>query len=74
MFWVKKMVCKKHDKGSGLIKNNLLRLCLSYSDTTSYFKYDVYGALAFLSMRTFIAKIKSVVNFYETCDLRVRNN
>lgn len=60
--------------GSELIKNTLLRLNLSFSDSKSHFKDDVCRALTLERKCKFLAQIKKVVKICEMSDLRVRLN
>lgn len=54
-----------------LVKNAFLKLDLIYSDSDYRFKYKVNRALTLSTMWTFLAMIKSLIQFIETRDLRV---
>lgn len=58
----------------GLVKNKLFQLNLSYSDSNNHFKFSVYRALTFKSIRPFLSKIKKLVKLCKTRYLRLRTN
>lgn len=69
-------LCKKRELKVRVIKSTLLRLDLSYLETDNYRQYTIYRALTLHTLRTFLAKLKSVVvNICsETHVLRFTNN
>lgn len=68
-------MCKNLDLRNKIsIKNSLLRLGLSLSDSDNYVKCKHKKALRSGSVRSFLANIKMVVKFSETRYLRVLIN